>query len=123
MSEDPNIVVATLNTPKAKQKVTLRHGTDSRELEAETVIKIYQPVEDYQIRANIRVKSVLPGVCQENVSRHPEHVCLLLEQIQQICQTNNQFARITGLLLAYADVFSRRDNNVGRKMLWNIPSH
>ena len=103
MSEDPNIVVATLNTPKAKQKVTLRHGTDSRELEAETVIKIYQPVEDYQIRANIRVKSVLPGVCQENVSRHPEHV--------------------TGLLLAYADVFSRRDNNVGRKMLWNIPSH
>ena len=67
--------------------------------------------------------SVLPGVCQELGARHPEHVCLLLEQTQQICQTNKQFARIAGLLLAYVDVFSRGDNNVERKMLGNIPSH
>ena len=71
-------------------------------------------VKDDQIKvADIKTKSVLPGVCQKHVVRCPEHVCLLLEQTWQICETNEQFARIAGLLMAYADVFSHGDD-VGR---------
>ena len=44
----------------------------------------------------------------------------LLEQTRQICETNKQFARIAGLLVAYVDVFSRGENNVGRA---NVVEH
>ena len=77
------------------------------ELKTETVIGIYKLIKNDQIEeADARVKIVLPRVCQQHVARCLELVCLLLEQTQQICKTNKQFARITGLLVAYANVFS-----------------
>ena len=44
----------------------------------------------------------------------PPHVLLLLEQTSQICETDDQFAKLTGLLIAYQDVFSKGDTDVGR---------
>ena len=48
------------------------------------------------------------------MTRCPAHVRPLLEQTRQICETDDQFARLAGLLIAYQDVFSKGDNDVGR---------
>ena len=42
------------------------------------------------------------------------HVRLLLEQTRQICETDDQFAKLAGLLIAYKEVFSKGDTDVGR---------
>ena len=79
------------------------------------MIGIYQPVEEDQIEASdVRAKSVLPGACPDHVTKCPPHVRQLLEQTRHICETDNQFAKLAGLLTAYQDVFSKGDNNVGR---------
>ena len=62
----------------------------------------------------MQAKSILPGACQEHVTRCPAHVRPLLEQTRQICETADQFARLAGLLIAYQDVFSKGDDDVGR---------
>ena len=78
------MVMATLDTPRAKQEVTVRCmnlGMEPRKLEARTVIGVYQPVEDDQIeRADVGVKSVLPGNYQKHVARCLEHVRPLMRQ-------------------------------------------
>ena len=50
----------------------------------------------------------------QNVTRCPPHVRPLLEQTRQICETDDQFAKLPGLLIAYQDVFSKGDTDVGR---------
>lgn len=61
------MVVVILSTLKVKQKVTVRCinlGTEPCEHKAGTAIKIHRPVKDIQIDvANIRAKSLQPGVC------------------------------------------------------------
>ena len=93
------------------------------ELKAGTVIGIYQPVEEDQIEASdVQAKSVLPGACQDHVTKCPPHVRPLLEQARQICETDDQFAKLAGLLTAYQDVFSRGDNDVRRTWV-STPFH
>ena len=90
-------------------------GMEPRELKAGTVIAIYQPVEEDQIEmSDVRAQSVLPGACPDRVTKCPPHVRPLLEQARQICETDDQFAKLAGLLTAYQDVFSKGDNDVGR---------
>ena len=48
------------------------------------------------------------------MTKCPAHVRPLLEQTCQVCETDNQFARLAGLLTAYQDVFSWGDNDVGQ---------
>ena len=48
------------------------------------------------------------------MTKCPAHVRLWLEQKRQIYKTDDQFARLAGLLTAYQDVFSRGDDDVGR---------
>ena len=80
-----------------------------------TIIGIYQPIEEDQVEAaEAQAKSILPEACQDHVTRCPSHVRLLLEQTRQICETDNQFAKLAGLLIAYQDVFSKGDNDVGQ---------
>ena len=62
----------------------------------------------------MQAKSILPGACQDHVTRCPAHVRPLLEQTRQNCETDDQFARLAGLLIAYQDVFSKGDHDVGR---------
>ena len=56
--------------------------------------------------------------CQElrhdHVTKCSPYVRLLLEQTRQICETDNQFAKLASLFTAYQDVFSKGDNDVGR---------
>ena len=93
------------------------------ELKAGTVIGIYQPVEEDQIEASdVQAKSVLPGACHDHVTKCPPHVRPLLEQARQICETDDQFAKLAGLLTAYQDVFSRGDNDVRRTWV-STPFH
>ena len=83
-------------------------GREPRELKAGTVIRIYQPVEEDQIEASeVRAQSVLPGACSDHVTKCLPHVRPLLKQARQICETDNQFAKLAGLLIAYQDVFSK----------------
>ena len=90
-------------------------GMEPRELKADTVIGIYQPVEEDQIEtSDVRALSVLPGACPDHVTKCPPHVRPLLEQTRQICETDNQFSKLAGLLIAYQDVFSKGGNDVGR---------
>ena len=116
--ESEVVVAATLDRPRAKREVTVRCmnlGTEPRELKAGTIIGIYQPVDEDQIEAaEVQAKSVLPGACSEHVTRCPPHVRPLLEQTRQICETDDQFAKLAGLLIAYQDVFSKGDTDVGR---------
>ena len=44
----------------------------------------------------------------------PPHVQPLLEQARQVCETDDQFAKLAVLLTAYQDVFSKGDDDVGR---------
>ena len=77
-------------------------GTEPRELKAGTIIGIYQPIDEDQIEdAEVQAKSILPGACQEHVTRCPAHIRPLLEQTRQVCETADQFARLAGLLIAY----------------------
>ena len=86
-------------------------GMEPRELKAGTVIGIYQPVEKDQIEASdVRTQSVLPSACPDHATKCPPNVRLLLEQARQICETDNQFAKLAGLLTTYQDVFSKGDN-------------
>ena len=88
-------------------------GMEPRELKAGTVIGIYQPVEKDQIKTtDVRAKSVLPGACQDHVTKCPAYVRSLLEQTRQICETDNQFVRLAGLLTAYQNVLRVGDNDV-----------
>ena len=48
------------------------------------------------------------------MTKCPAHVRPLLEQTRRICETDDQFARLAGLLIAYQDVFSKGDDDVGR---------
>ena len=90
-------------------------GTEPRELKAGTITGVYQPIEEDQIEAaEVQTNSVLPGACQDHVTRCPPHVRPLLEQTHQICKTDDQFAKLAGLLIAYHDVFSKGDTDVGR---------
>ena len=57
---------------------------------------------------------MLPEACQEHVNRCPHHVRPLLEQTRLICEADNHFAKLAGLLIAYQDVFSKEDTDVGR---------
>ena len=83
-------------------------GMEPRELKAGTVIRIYQPVEEDQIEASeVRAQSVLPGACSDHVTKCLPHVRPLLKQARQICETDNQFAKLASLLIAYQDVFSK----------------
>ena len=111
-------MAATLDRPRAKREVTVRCmnlGTEPRELKAGIIIGVYQPVDEDQIEAaEVQAKSVLPGACSEHVTRCPPHVRPLLEQTRQICETDDQFAKLAGLLIAYQDVFSKGDTDVGR---------
>ena len=111
-------VAATLDRPRVKREVTVRCmnlGTEPRELKAGTIIGIYQPIEEDQVEdTDVQAKSILPGACQDHVTRCPAHVRPLLEQTRQICETDDQFARLAGLLIAYQDVFSKGDHDVGR---------
>ena len=70
--------------------------------------------EDQIEAAEVQAKSVLPGACSEHVTQCPPHVRPLLEQTRQICETDDQFAKLAGLLIAYQDVFSKGDTDVGR---------
>ena len=89
-------------------------GMEPHELKAGTVIGTYQPVEEDQIEASdVRAQSVLPGACPDHVTKCPPHVRPLLEQARQICKTDDQFAKLAGLLTAYQDVFSNGDNDMG----------
>ena len=112
------VMAATLDRLRAKREVTVRCmnlGTEPRELKAGTIIGVYQPVDEDQIEAaEVQAKSVLPGACSEHVTRCPPHVRPLLEQTRQICETDDQFAKLAGLLIAYQDVFSKGDTDVGR---------
>ena len=84
-------------------------------LAAGTIIGIYQYIEENQIEAaEVQAKSVLPGACQDYVTRCPPHVLPLLEQTRQIYKTDDQFAKLAGLLIAYQDVFSKGDTDVGQ---------
>ena len=90
-------------------------STEPRELKADTVIGIYQPIEEDQVEdTEVQAKSILPAACQEHVTRCPSHVRPLLEQTREICKTDHQFARLAGLLITYQDVVSKGDNDVGR---------
>ena len=77
-------VAATLNRPRARRAVTVRcMNLDMKplELKAGTVIGIYQPVEEGQIKAlDVRAKSVLPGACHNHVTKCSPHVRLLLKR-------------------------------------------
>ena len=57
---------------------------------------------------------MLPGACPDHVTKCPPHVRPLLEQARQICDTDDQVAKLAGLLTAYQDVFSKEDNDLGR---------
>ena len=47
-------------------------GTGPRELKADTTIGVYQPIEEDQIEAaEVEAKSMLPGACQEHMTRCP----------------------------------------------------
>ena len=48
------------------------------------------------------------------MTKRPSHVRPLLKQARQICETDDQFAKLAGLLTTYQDVFSKGDNDVGR---------
>ena len=48
------------------------------------------------------------------MTKCPPYVIPLLEQARQICETDDQFAKLVGLMTAYQDVFSKGDNDVGR---------
>ena len=48
------------------------------------------------------------------MTRCPAHVRHLLEQTRQICETDDQFAKLASLLIANQDVFSKEDTDVGR---------
>ena len=90
-------------------------GMGPRKLKAGMVIGIYQPVEEDQKEASdVLAKSVLPGACPDHVTKCPPYVRPLLEKMRQICQTDDQFAKLAGLLTTYQDVFSKGDNNFGQ---------
>ena len=57
---------------------------------------------------------MLPDACPDHVTQCPFHVRPLLEQTRQVCETDDQFAKLAGLLTAYKDVFSKGDNDMGR---------
>ena len=57
---------------------------------------------------------MLPGACPDHVTKCPPHVRPLLEQARQVCETDDQFAKLAGLLTANQDVFSKGDNDVRR---------
>ena len=50
------------------------------------------------------------------MARCSPHVLLLLEQTRQICEANNQFAKLAGLLITDQDVFSDGDIEVRRAL-------
>ena len=52
--------------------------------------------------------------CTDHVTKCPLYVRPLLEKTRQICETNDQFAKLAGLLIAYQDMFSKGDNDVGQ---------
>ena len=71
-------------------------------MKAGTVIGIYNPVEEDQMKAvEIQAKSVLPRACQDLMSRYPPLVQPLLERTRQICETEDQFVKLASLLTAY----------------------
>ena len=57
---------------------------------------------------------MLLGACPDHVTKCAAHVRPLLKQTRQVCETDDQFVRLAGLLTAYQDVFSRGDDDVGR---------
>ena len=38
----------------------------------------------------------------------------MLEQARQVCETDDQFTKLAGMLTTYQNVFSKGDNDVGR---------
>ena len=86
-------MAATLDRPRLKREVTVRCmnlGTEPREQKAGTIIGIYQPIEEDQVEdTDVKAKSILPGACQDHVTRCPAHVRLLLDQTRQICKTDD----------------------------------
>ena len=86
-----------------------------RELNASTVIGIYQPVEEDQIEvSNVQAESVLPEVCHDHVTKCLPHIRPLPKHMRQICKTDDQIAKLADLLIAYQVVFSKGDNDVER---------
>ena len=59
------VAAATLDRPRLKREVTVRCmnlSTEPRELEAGTIIGIYQPIEEDQVEdTEVQAKSILPG--------------------------------------------------------------
>ena len=110
-------VAATLDRPRIRREMTVRCinlGMEPRELMAGTVFRIYQPVEEDQIEAtDVQAKSVLPGACHDHITKCSPHVRPLLEQMRQICETDDQFSKLAGLLTTYQDMINKRDNDIG----------
>ena len=89
-------MAAILDRPRTEWEVTvwcMNIDKELQELKAGTIIRIYQPIKEDQVEAaEVQTKSILPGACQDHVTRFPSHVHTLLEQTRQICETDDQFA-------------------------------
>ena len=75
------------------------------ELKAETIISIYQPIKEDEIKeTSFWAPSVLPGACPEHV-----YVRALLEQERSVCETEEQHIKLARFFTAYQDVFSQKN--------------
>ena len=76
--DDGVVVAATLDRPQLKREVTVQCmnlGTEPLELKAGTIIGISQPIEEDQVEdTEVQAKSILPGACQDHMTRCPAHV-------------------------------------------------
>ena len=99
------VVAATLDRPGTKREVTVRCmnlGMEPRELNAGTVIGMYQPVEEDQIEASdVRAQSVLPDTCPDHVTKCPPHVqpetsTPGMRDGQPVCKISRPVDRIPG---------------------------
>ena len=109
-------VATTLNRPTFDQEVAvccINLSSEPQELKARIAIGIYQPVKEDQIkRIDVWAKSVLPGACPEPVARCSGHVRLLLVQAKLVCKSEDQYARLAGLLSNYQNKFSQGKSGV-----------
>ena len=98
-------VAAMVNQPRAKLEVVVKCinlCAEPQELRMVTIIGIYQPVEEDQIReVDVRAQSVLLSAYPEHVATCPACVRFLLKQARPVCKTEEQSTKIASLLTAY----------------------
>lgn len=115
-------IAATLCQPGSDGKLVVRciNTTDkSLEMQAGSVVGLYQPVEPEQVveaEAETSGSSTGLGIAMDL----PAHLVQLFQGAQPMCTSIEQEGRLQKLLVDYADVFSSGEDDVG---LTNLVQH